>query len=130
MNWLDARGFDAAVLRQLLSSTDFSDPDARVQESTVEEAWQFAGGISRDEALGVHVAEWLPRGALDLVEFAFRSSASLGSGLERLAHYGRVLSDRVAAGTNDRDGESVFWVATPGRRRCIPGDPNSASRWH
>jgi AraC-like DNA-binding protein len=45
----------------------------------------------------VHVAESLPRGALDLVEYAFRSSPSLAAGLERLARYGRALSDRVAA---------------------------------
>jgi len=121
MNWLDAHDFDATVLRQLLASTDFSDPDARVLESAVEEAWQFAGGISRDDALGVHLAEWLPRGALDLVEFAFRSSTSLGSGLERLAHYGRVLSDRVAAGMNDRGGDSVFWVRDTATTPLHPG---------
>jgi len=121
MTWLDEHGFDATVLRQLLSSTDFSDPDVRVQESTVEEAWQFASGISRDDALGVHLAEWLPRGALDLVEFAFRTSRSLGTGLERLAHYGRVLSDRVAAGMNDREDESVFWVRDTATTPLHPG---------
>jgi len=121
MNWLDARGFDATVLRELLASTDFTDPDARVQESTVEEAWEFAGAISKDPALGVHLAEWLPRGALDLVEFAFRTSTSLGSGLERLAHYGRVLSDRVAAGMNDRGGNSVFWVRDTATTPLHPG---------
>ena len=121
MNWLDAHGFDATVLRQLLASTDFTDPDARVQESVVEEAWQFAGGISRDDALGVHLAEWLPRGALDLVEFAFRTSTSLGSGLERLAHYGRVLSNRVAAGMNDGAASRCSGCAIPGRRRFTQG---------
>jgi AraC-like DNA-binding protein len=34
---------------------------------------------------------------MDLVEYALRSSQSLRAGLERLAHYGHVLSDRVAA---------------------------------
>jgi AraC-like DNA-binding protein len=53
--------------------------------------------MTGDAAIGIHVAESLPRGALDLVEYAFRSSASLAAGLERLARYGRVLSDRVAA---------------------------------
>jgi len=53
--------------------------------------------MTDDAAIGVHVSESLPRGALDLVEYAFRSSASLAAGLERLARYGRVLSDRVAA---------------------------------
>ena len=61
----------------------------------------MAAAATRDPALGVHLAESMPRGALDLVEYAFRSSASLGVGLERLARYGRVLSDCVAARTED-----------------------------
>ena len=121
MNFLDDHGFDSTVLRELLASVDLTDPDARVQESTVEEAWEFAGGISRDAALGVHLAEWLPRGALDLLEFAFRTSPSLGSGLERLAHYGRVLSDRVFAGMNDREDGQVFWVRDTATTPLHPG---------
>jgi AraC-like DNA-binding protein len=55
--------------------------------------------MTNDAAIGVHLAEWLPRGALDLIEYAVRSSASLGSGLERFARYGCLVSDRVAART-------------------------------
>jgi len=121
MNWLNEHGFDPSVLRRLLSAVDLTDPDARVKEAIVEQAWQLAGAITRDEALGVHLAEWLPRGALDLLEFAFRTSASLGSGLERLAHYGRILSDRVAAGMNDRQGGPVFWVRDTATTPLHPG---------
>jgi AraC-like DNA-binding protein len=49
-----------------------------------------------DEAIGLHIAQWLPRGALDLIEYAFRTSATLGDGLDRLAHYGRLINDRLA----------------------------------
>ena len=52
--------------------------------------------ITKDEAIGLHVAQWLPRGALDLVEYAFRTSATLGDGLDRLARYGRLINDRLA----------------------------------
>ena len=76
---------------------ELSDPDRRVPEASVEAAWRLAASLTDDAAIGVHLAEWLPRGALDLVEYAFRSSASLASGLERLVRYGRVISDRVAA---------------------------------
>src|SRR4051812_35026187 len=75
---------------------ELSDPDRRVPEASVEAAWRLAGTLTHDDAVGVHLAEWLPRGALDLVEYAFRSSASLAVGLERLVRYGRVISDRVA----------------------------------
>jgi AraC-like DNA-binding protein len=77
--------------------SDLSDPDVRVPEASVEAAWQLAASLTGDCAIGLHLAEALPRGALDLVEYAFRSSASLKSGLERLARYGRVMSDRVSA---------------------------------
>jgi AraC-like DNA-binding protein len=39
----------------------------------------------------------MPRGAFDLVEYAFRSSPSVAAGLTRLARYGRVISDRLSA---------------------------------
>jgi AraC-like DNA-binding protein len=95
--WVENRGFDAAPIRRLPGLADLTDPDLRVPEASVETAWQLATTITDDPAIGIHLAESLPRGALDLVEYAFRSSASLGAGLERLARYGRVLSDRVAA---------------------------------
>src|SRR5262245_53509185 len=96
ITWLDTQGVDAADVRRL-PGIDTDDPDRRIPESTAAAAWRTAASLTRDDALGVHVAEWLPRGALDLVEYAVRSSASLGSGLERLARYGSVLSDRCAA---------------------------------
>jgi AraC-like DNA-binding protein len=62
----------------------------------------------------------LPRGALDLVEYAFRSSPALADGLERLARYGRVLSDRVAARTEASD-ESLLWlIRDVGRTKLHP----------
>jgi AraC-like DNA-binding protein len=70
-------------------------------------AWRLAATLTRDEAIGIHVAESLPRGALDLLEYALRASASVGEGLERLARYGRVLSDRVAA-RMESDGDGLL----------------------
>jgi len=95
--WVDSQGFDGAAIRRLPGLSDLTDPDLRVPEASAEGAWRLATTLTGDVAIGLHVAESLPRGALDLVEYAFRSSASLGAGLERLARYGRVLSDRVAA---------------------------------
>lgn len=95
--WVDQQGFDGASIRRLPGLADLTDPDIRVPEASVDAAWRLAATMTRDAAIGVHLAESLPRGALDLVEYAFRSSPSLAVGLERLARYGRVLSDRVAA---------------------------------
>jgi AraC-like DNA-binding protein len=95
--WVESQAFDGASIRRLPGLADLTDPDLRLPEASVEAAWRLAATLTHDEAIGVHVAESLPRGALDLVEYAFRSSTSLAAGLERLARYGRVLSDRVAA---------------------------------
>ena len=87
--------------------SDLADPDLRVPEASVEAAWRLAATSTHDPAVGVHLAEWLPRGALDLVEYAFRSSASLAAGFERLVRYGRVISDRVAVRL-DANNESLL----------------------
>jgi AraC-like DNA-binding protein len=98
--WVEHRGIDASSIRRLFGRTRLADPDVRVPEPMAEAAWRLATNLTGDHALGVHLAESLPRGALDLVEYAVRASPSLGVGLERLARYGRVLSDRVAVRTH------------------------------
>lgn len=97
IGWVEQQGIDATSIRKLPGMADLTDPDLRVPEASVEAAWRLATTLTHDDALGVHLATWLPRGALDLIEYAFRSSASLAAGFGHLARYGRVLSDRVAA---------------------------------
>lgn len=81
----------------------------------------MAASLTGDSAIGIHLAELLPRGALDLVEYAFRSSASLGSGLERLARYGRVMSDRVSARAEGNGDCMLLLVRDTGRTPLHPG---------
>jgi AraC-like DNA-binding protein len=100
---------------------DLMDPDLRVPEASVETAWRLATTMTGDAAIGVHVAEALPRGALDLVEYAFRSSATLAAGLERLARYGRVLSDRVAARMEAHGEGLLLLVRDTGSTALHPG---------
>jgi AraC-like DNA-binding protein len=95
--WVETQGFDGTSIRRLPGLADLTDPDTRVPEASAETAWRLATTITGDAVIGVRVAQSLPRGALDLVEYAFRSSASLAAAFERLARYSRVLSDRVAA---------------------------------
>ena len=107
IGWVEEQGIDAAPIRGLTGMSNLTDPDQRVPEASVEAARRLASSLTHDPSIGVHLAEWLPRGALDLVEYAFRSSASLGTALERLVRYGRVLSDRVAA-RMDAHGEGLL----------------------
>jgi len=96
--YVTEQGHDSRPILQLngIRGRDLKDPDVRVPESASREAWRLALTLTKDEALGLHIAQWLPRGALDLVEYAFRTSATLGDGLERLARYGRLINDRLA----------------------------------
>ena len=109
MTWVESGNVDAAPIRRLVGRTRLEDPNTRVPESVTDAAWRLAATLTGDDALGIHIAESLPRGALDLIEYALRFSPSLEKGLERLARYGRLLSDRVAARTH-RKGESLLFL--------------------
>lgn len=114
VEWVERHGADASGIRRLLGVVPMEDPDVRVPEPTADAVWRLAAAVTGDDALGVHIAEALPRGALDLVEYAFRSSPSLAGGLERLARYGRVLSDRVAARVDASGGGLRFLLRDTG----------------
>ena len=109
--YIKERGHDNAPLLQLpgIRGRDLKDPDVRVPEDASREAWRLAMAITKDDAIGLHVAQWLPRGSLDLVEYAFRTSATLGHGLDRLARYGRLINDRLA-GHVLREGPGVRFL--------------------
>jgi AraC-like DNA-binding protein len=117
-----AQGVDPSPIRQLpgLRNRNLEDPDVRVPDAAAQEAWRLAARLTEDEALGIHIAESLPRGALDLVEYAFRSSGSLAVGLERLARYSRVLSDRVVARTESSGDDLILLVGDTGRGPIHP----------
>lgn len=94
-----ARGYDTTRFGQIpgLRGRDLNDPDTRVADIAAADAWKLGQEITGDDVLGLHMAEAIPAGALDLLEYAFRASPTLQSGLEQLARYGRVVSDRAAA---------------------------------
>ncbi len=95
--YVKEQGHDCAPILQLpgIRGRDLADPDVRVPETASREAWRLAMAITADDAIGLHVAQWLPRGARDLIEYAFRASTTLGDGLDRLARYGRLVNDRL-----------------------------------
>jgi len=95
--YVSARGHDAAGIRRLpgLVGRPLDDPDIRVTDQAAAEAWRLAQHITGDAALGLHMAQWIPAGGLDVLEYAFRSSPTLGSGLEQIARYAHAVSDRA-----------------------------------
>lgn len=97
LDYVGMQGWDAGLLRQIpgLHGRDLHDPDTRLTETAAAAAWRLAEKMTGDEALGLHVAEVAPRGALDLLEYAFRSSATLGDALDQLARYKQILGSRA-----------------------------------
>lgn len=81
---LDAVGLEATV---------FSDGDARIPHHVAVELWQRAMKLSGDDTLGLHAAETLRPGAFDVLDYATRTSASLGEAWECLCRYHRLFHD-------------------------------------
>ena len=65
---VESNRVNASSIRRLFGRTRLEDPGVRVPEAVTEMACRLAATLTRDEALDVHLAESLPRGALDLIE--------------------------------------------------------------
>jgi AraC-like DNA-binding protein len=91
------RGYDTTPLRRLpgLAGRDLDDPDVRIDDTFAAEAWHLAEQITGDDAIGLHLAQSIPAGALDILEYAFRASSTVRSGLDQLARYVRAVNDRA-----------------------------------
>lgn len=107
---LEARGLDAGpVLRAAgLSHDALSSIDHRLPHRSVSALWEAAADAAREPAFGVHVAEALPRGAYDLLDYALASAPTLGAALSRLTEYIPLIHDR-----------SSMHVVVDGRRARI-----------
>ena len=73
--------------------SDLDQADARIPHVAALAIWREAVARSRDANFGIHAAESLRAGMFDVLDYAIRSSATLGAGLERLVRYHRILHD-------------------------------------
>ena len=120
LTYVAESGRDATPLRLLpgLRGRNLDDPDTRVSDGAAVEAWRLAEQVTGDEALGLHMAEAIPTGALDLLEYAFRASPTLDSAIKQVVRYGRAVGERllpVVAAEGDR--LSVDWTGLAERQR-------------
>lgn len=92
-----ARGAGVDVQRLVddlgLSAPLLEDRDARFPCAVEVRCWSEAGRRSSDPAFGLHLAERLPVGAYDLVDYAARSSQNLGEALRCVLRFNRILND-------------------------------------
>jgi AraC-like DNA-binding protein len=120
LDYVAACGHDVTCLRLLpdLRGKDLDDPDTRVADLAAAEVWHLAEQITGDDALGLHMAQAIPTGALDLLEYAFRTSPTLDSAVRELARYGHAVGDRTApALTAKRESLAVSWGGLRQRQR-------------
>jgi AraC-like DNA-binding protein len=101
---LERAGLAAAVVR---------DPDARLPHAAVVRFWEEAAEVTGDPWLGLHLARRLRPAAFDALGYVFRTSASLGDGLGRLARYHRFVQDALTLVIETGPRGSWIVVRTP-----------------
>lgn len=94
---LEARGIDpAAILGAVqLSREALASVDGRLPFLAVRALWEAAADAAGDPSFGVHVAEALPIGALDVLDYVMSAEATAGAALARLTRYVRLVHDAV-----------------------------------
>lgn len=76
-----------------LSRAALMAPDHRLPHRAVEQFWEEAARASGDASFGLHVAETLPRGSADIIEYLGSASATVGESFARLGRYVRIFYD-------------------------------------
>jgi len=92
---LEKRGIDAdPILRAAeLSREALLTIENRLPHVSVRTLWEAAAVAANDPAFGVHVAEGLPSGAYDVLEYIVSAAETVGAGISRLTRYIPLIHD-------------------------------------
>src|SRR5262245_40909708 len=103
------------LLRAGLRVGDLTSPGSRVPHAAAMRLWALAVGATGDPLLGLHVAQQVEPGVMDLIEYLARVSDTLGEALDRTSAYFGLLHDRVEF-VVERDGAHAILrhVVPPG----------------
>lgn len=82
----------AQLAREALASIHNRLPHERVMR-----LWEAAAKTANDPAFGVHVAEALPVGAYDVLDYLVEVSATAGEAIGLIAEYSHLVNDRIDA---------------------------------
>ena len=97
------------------------DPDARIPLAAVERLWRFAAEHVPDPAFGLRIGAETSVREWGLVGYAAAFSSTLGSALNRFAHYSRVVSDALVVRIDtERDATWVRLDVQPALRAFRP----------
>ena len=70
--------------------------DGRVRRSQIFSVWQYVSDALADPAIGVHVAESVPVGGFDVMDYMLATSQTVREGLDALLSYLRLLLDQAS----------------------------------
>jgi AraC-like DNA-binding protein len=87
---------------------DLADPERRLPREIILTLWQAALDVTGDAAFGLHVAERIPAGSLDVLDYLARSSATLGDALARASRYVRLVDDVAELAVSPSDEGITF----------------------
>lgn len=121
------RGLEAALERGAVSPTRLfgelgiapevlNDREARISAPTVFRALQRAIALTGNECFCLEAAAAIPIGALEVLDFSMRSSASMGDALRRAVQYFALLDDGSKLSI-ERDGPIARLVGSRGTSR-------------
>src|SRR5262245_49120753 len=85
--------------------------------------WRSPSGRKQcggDADFGLHAAEHIRPGAFDVLDYALRSSATLGEGIERLVRYHRILHDAAVVRLRLTGARAELTHALPGDPAGLP----------
>jgi AraC-like DNA-binding protein len=121
--FIAARGHDgSAFLKDHgISPMIFRDPEARLPHAVAVRLWQAACQLTNDSDLGLHVAEGIRAGNFGALDYAVRTSETLGVGLQRLSRYHHFLHDAAEVKLTVHRDRAVLSHRLP-----VPGGPPRA----
>jgi AraC-like DNA-binding protein len=111
-----------ALLREAkIDERQLRDADARIPLAAVERLWRVAAGHVSDPAFGLRIGAETSVREWGLVGYAVAYSNTLGSALNRFAHYSRVVSDALVIRIDtERDATWVRLDVQPALRAFRP----------
>lgn len=92
---LEARGVDpeASIRAAGLTRDALASVESRLPYLGVRALWEAAASAAGDPSFGVHVAEALPSGGLDVLDYVISAEATAGASFSRLLRYVRLVHD-------------------------------------
>ncbi len=97
LDGLAARRVDAepALTAAQLSPEALASIENRLPYESVMRLWEAASAAADDPAFGIHVAETLPIGAYDVLDYMVAAATTAGEAIGRIADYFRLIHDRA-----------------------------------